>query len=1015
VVSTALAVLTGGLVIPLVATPGWTAQLPAGFQETTAFSGLIAPVNMEFAPDGRVFVAEKAGRIKVFDGPGDQTPGLFADLSPQVHNYWDRGLLGLALPPDFATNPWVYVLYSYDAPIGGTHPRWGDTCPSPPGPTEDGCVISGRLSRLRANGNVMTGPEQVLINDWCQQNPSHSVGDLAFGPDGALYVTAGEGASFNHPDWGQTKNPCGDPPGPVGANLSPPTAEGGALRSQDIRTLGDPTGLSGSLLRLDPETGAALPTNPMYNATTDQNARRVVAHGLRNPYRMTFRPGTNEVWVGDVGAATWEEINRVPVPTAGLTNFGWPCNEGTGRHNGYDAANLNLCESLYAAGTATGPYFTYNHSTVVVPGENCPVGGGAVSGLAFSPPTGSTYPAAYRGALFFADYSRSCIWAMMPGANGLPDPAKTTTFASDAGFPVDLEIGPEGDLYYVDVVDWVIRRISYLAGNRPPAAAAAATPTSGSTPLAVAFNGIDSADPDGDRLSYAWDFTSDGTVDATGATANYTYQETGTHTATLTVTDPDGASDADTVTIAAGTAPGEPAATIDTPGADLTWAVGDPISFSGHATDGQDGDLAAENLTWRLNMHHCSPSGALCHVHAVETFAGVASGSFTAPDHEYPSYMELQLTATDSDNRTDVRSVRLNPKTVDLTFQTSPAGGSLTVGAETSVTPFTRTLISGSTTTISAPASMQSGGVEYAFNSWSDAGAQTHLIAAPATATTYIAGYGQTAVAGTVTNAATGLPIAGARVDLTPGTRTVRTNSAGQYTFANLAAGTYTVKAGLGTERCGASQTKAVTVDGPEAIDFVLAQRTDAGGYTCIDTTRTFPVVNTTTGLTGNNAARRITLPFGFRYYGQTYTSAWVNTNGALSFTAAGTAAANTAIPSAPAPNAGIYAFWDDLSIDGSASVRTGTLGAAPNRRFVIEWRNALIAGTTQRVNVAVELHQNGEIWLNYKNLATNNRERGSSATVGIENATGSTGLQYSFNLPALTNGVAIQFRPPPT
>src|SRR5688500_15965092 len=118
----------------------------------------------------------------------------------------------------------------------------------------------------------MTGPEQVLIEDWCQQYGSHSVGDLAFGADGALYVSGGEGASFTFADYGQgggspgsptPKNPCGDPPGGVGATLTPPTAEGGALRSQDLRTIGDPVSLDGTILRVDPDTGAAMPGNPL--------------------------------------------------------------------------------------------------------------------------------------------------------------------------------------------------------------------------------------------------------------------------------------------------------------------------------------------------------------------------------------------------------------------------------------------------------------------------------------------------------------------------------------------------------------------------------------------------------------------------------------------------------------------------------------------------------------------------------------------------------------------------------
>jgi glucose/arabinose dehydrogenase len=119
------------------------ATLPAGFQESVVFSGLTQPTAVRFAPDGRVFVAEKSGVVKVFDSLSDTSPTVFADLRTNVHNFWDRGLLGLALHPSFPATPYVYVLYTYDAAIGGTAPRWGtpgatsDGCPTPPGPTSD--------------------------------------------------------------------------------------------------------------------------------------------------------------------------------------------------------------------------------------------------------------------------------------------------------------------------------------------------------------------------------------------------------------------------------------------------------------------------------------------------------------------------------------------------------------------------------------------------------------------------------------------------------------------------------------------------------------------------------------------------------------------------------------------------------------------------------------------------------------------------------------------------------------
>src|SRR5215218_9620390 len=222
------------------------ATLPSGFHEEVVLSGLTDPTNVEFTKDGRIFVAEKSGLIKVFDDLNDKTPTTFADLRTQVYNFWDRGLLGLALDPDFPATPYVYVLYTYDKDPSSTKvPRWGtvttpgepagtsDPCPTPPGATTDGCVVSGRLSRPTASGDVMTGQEEPLLTDWCQQFPSHSVGSLAFGADGKLYVSGGEGAGFFFADYGQTgsfyrpeNNPCLDPP--TDSTPEPPGAEGGA-------------------------------------------------------------------------------------------------------------------------------------------------------------------------------------------------------------------------------------------------------------------------------------------------------------------------------------------------------------------------------------------------------------------------------------------------------------------------------------------------------------------------------------------------------------------------------------------------------------------------------------------------------------------------------------------------------------------------------------------------------------------------------------------------------------------
>ncbi|MDX6505131.1 MAG: hypothetical protein QOE29_2256, partial [Gaiellaceae bacterium] len=439
--------------------------------------------------------------------------------------------------------------------------------------------------------------------------------------------------------------------------------------------------------------------------------------------------------------------------------------------------------------------------------------------------------------------------------------------------------------------------------NNPPVAAASATPTSGTAPLTVSFDGSGSSDPDGDTLSYAWDLDGDGAFDdATGLTPSYTYESAGTYSAKLQVTDSHGAAStsspltitvspagtsgtfgtttigtstdlasadykevsrytavagtvtkltgyisglgpntgsqlvravmyadsagnpgallgvSNAVTVAAGQPWGwvdfpfpsaipvsagtiwmgyiaganndltqlrydpatadlrynanaggfaggptspfgtavpaslhyslyatvttssntPPVPAIASPSSSLTWKVGDSISFSGGATDAQDGTEPAARLSWSVVLHHCPST---CHTHTVQTFAGVASGSLQAPDHDYPSYLELVLTATDAAGASASTSVNLQPQTVDLTFASSPTGASLTVGTGANVAPFTRTVIVGSSNSVSAP-SQTIGGTAYTFTSWSDSGAQTHNLVAPATATTYTATFG---------------------------------------------------------------------------------------------------------------------------------------------------------------------------------------------------------------------------------------------------------------------------------
>jgi hypothetical protein len=495
--------------------------------------------------------------------------------------------------------------------------------------------------------------------------------------------------------------------------------------------------LSGSVIRIDPMTGAPAPGNPLA-ASADPIRRNVIAYGLRNPFRFTFRPGTRELWIGDVGQNSTEEINVVADTTDGVVeNFGWPCFEGSGRMSGMDNANLDQCESLYTAGTAIPPAFEYRHDQAVIAGEACDTGSSAVSAMAFSQAT--SYPAKYRSGLFWGDYSRSCMWFAPLDAQGRPDFSKRETFATKDGTfrPVHLTTGPGGDLVVTDIAAGLVRRISYTAGNQAPTAAVTASPSSGSAPLTVTLDARGSSDPDGGTLQFSWDLDGDGTFgDATTATVTRTYQAPGDVTVRVRVTDAQGASDTASVTVRVGN--DAPTALITEPADGALWQVGDVVRLSGVGEDAQDGVLPASAYAWTVVLKHC-PSN--CHDHVLGEWSGVRQVDVVAPDHEYPSRLEATLTVQDSQGLTSSVTRRLDPRTADLALRTEPAGLALVTGFESTTTPFDQRVIAGSVNSVAAPEVQALNGRRYRFVSWSDGGEASHLVVAPPDGLTLTATY----------------------------------------------------------------------------------------------------------------------------------------------------------------------------------------------------------------------------------------------------------------------------------
>jgi subtilisin family serine protease len=262
-----------------------------------------------------------------------------------------------------------------------------------------------------------------------------------------------------------------------------------------------------------------------------------------------------------------------------------------------------------------------------------------------------------------------------------------------------------------------------------------------------------------------------------------------------------------------------------------------------------------------------------------------------------------------------------------------------------------------------------------------------------------------------------GAPLQSARVTIldTPLPPAV-TDASGYYSFAGVPEGSYTLRAEAG--RCNDPLELGLEVVGPASdFNFILPLRRDAYGYFCSIEPASFIDANTILPLSWDDQYIEVPLPFPFTFYGHTYTKLYAATNGYLNFLAPSSYYSNESIPSPWEPNGAIYPFWDDLFVDEGASVRTALVGEAPNRAFVIEWRDvAFCCISVERVRFQVVLYENGQILMQYTGLdPANAREQGESATMGIENETGTIAFQYSAYESVLYDGLAIRFRLPPS
>jgi glucose/arabinose dehydrogenase len=672
----------------LAGSPALAQTIPAGFEDV-AVVDVPAPTAMTFTPDGRMLVTSQPGRLYVIqDGLLVTTPAL--DLSPWMCTEIERGLLGVAVDPQFASNGYVYLFYTF---------KKFSSCPR----NVSGTPVN-RVSRFTMHGNsVDRATERVLVDNIPSYAGNHNAGDLQFGPDGYLYVATGDGGcDYTRPN-GELQ--CG----PLN----------GAARYEH--------GLVGKVLRITADGGIPA-TNPFRGtdsvrcnvtggAQPGQRCQETFAWGFRNPWRLAFDPNTSgtRLFINDVGQNTWEEVNET---TAGA-DYGWNVREGR-------CVRGSVTDCGTPPPGMTNPIYSYRHATG---------GCNAITGGAFVP-TG-VWPLEFEGTYLFADYTCGSIFKLTRSSTGT---YSRTTFVSGLGASsaVSLRFGPFGGtqaLYYLTYANGgQVRRIAAVFGtNRAPTASASASPRSGPVPLGVRFDASGSSDPDGDTLQFDWDF-GDGTAHAATAIATHTYPVAGRFVATIRVSDPGGGAAVATVTIDAGNTP--PAVTITSPGSAATFAVGQTLTLAGSATDAEDGALPATRLTWEVLLHH----DAHTHPWLQRTVGNNLTIQAPAPEDlqaAATSYIEIRLTATDSQGAAATVNRDVRPRLVQVTFDSTPSGLTVVANGTSLTTPSTVTSWQGYALAISAPTQRDASGRSWLFASWSDGGAAAHTVVTPAAPTTY--------------------------------------------------------------------------------------------------------------------------------------------------------------------------------------------------------------------------------------------------------------------------------------
>ena len=689
-----MALLTGTFVFLLDAGPA-AAAVPSGFDDklVTTVQG---PTSMAFTPDGRMLVTTQTGVLRLRQSGAARTSRAL-DISGKICSNGERGMLGVAVDPDFSSNRYVYIYY--------THKKYG-VCPKGQ-PTNRKNPVN-RVSRFTMSGDTISpSSERVLIANIPSPNGNHNGGDVHFGKDGYLYVSVGDGGS--------------DYKGNSGGGENDATRDRNVLLGKILRVKRD-----GSIPSSNPYTGtnSARCGIPSANgrAASGKNCKETFARGLRNPFRTAFDPDASgtSFFINDVGQNRWEEIDR------GKKGADYAWNLCEGRQDNPDRPGSVNCR----AKPYTPPIHNYSHNS----------GCSSVTGAAFVPD--GVWPTSYNKSYLFGDYVCGKIFKLTPKSGGGYTSSAFATGLGRGG-PVAMTFGPTGrTLYYTTYAGGdggQVRSISYTKGNRPPTASAKIAGDGqnyGPQDKQYQFDGGGSSDPDGDGLTYEWNF-GDGAT-ATGATASHTYSTAEKQTVTLTVRDGKGGTDSTTVEVFADdTAP--PVPKIEAPAETMRFKVGQKITLQGSATDADDGSLSDSKLSWEVRRYHNNS-----HYHPF--FSGTGNGlNFTAPTPEdlfatnpQGNFLQVRLTATDSQGFKRTVTRKIEPKVVYVKFASRPTDFRLVANGKSIKAPKRIRSWDGYKLRVYAP-SQRHNGRRWAFKSWSDGRAIRHKITTPPSYKKYVA------------------------------------------------------------------------------------------------------------------------------------------------------------------------------------------------------------------------------------------------------------------------------------